>query len=200
MDGMGIADCPVERVPGAGACRARRSLARQRRLTAVHEAGHYVVAAHFGLTDLTAWIYRSDAALDDIERKAWLGHLRYPRDGMDRLSRVRRIAVAVAGWAAERAWERRHSEEADEWWSSALWDHDAMSPADWREAGCEPGHPTRAMFRAAERAVGLLDPAEGILWRPMLTVARALVRGEEAGSGMAHAVPRPRKKGIFPGV
>lgn len=190
MDFRDVVGCVAERLSGAGASRAHRSLAQDRRYAAVHEAGHYVVAAYFGVPDLSAWIYRSDASPDDIERKGWLGHFRYPRNAMARLSRRRRAAVALAGWAAERAWEGRHSEEPDEWWHSALWEHNVMSSADWCEAGCEPGQPTRPVFRAAELARGLLNPAGGVLWHPLLAATRILVRSGRASSDVADALPR----------
>jgi hypothetical protein len=58
------ADCHARRTEKAMKSRAdqRRIAARDRRGAAVHEAGHLVVAANFGLHPLSAWITPNESA------------------------------------------------------------------------------------------------------------------------------------------
>src|SRR5688572_4848564 len=90
----------------------RRICARDRRLAAVHEAGHLVIARHFRLITASARIFPTGAT-SDLE-KLWVGNFRYsarmlvgkrdPHVKQARPSVLR--AVAVAGKVAELCWQR----------------------------------------------------------------------------------------------
>ena len=75
--------------------------ARDRRLAAIHEAGHAVVARHMRVTAFNPEIWRNpDAGKNE---KTWLGNIRIERS--PRTSRAHMAMIAVAGAIAEHGWE-----------------------------------------------------------------------------------------------
>lgn len=148
--------------------------ARDRRLAAIHEAGHFVVGRHLGLRWSEAWIH--PLGEPTFFMKAWSGNHRCWERDRARLSTRRQHMIAVAGCVAERAWKtvRRPNEfcGCDE---EDLLDPDVMSDTDWAAAGHTPGEPTTRLF-SAYMATDKLFTDGGPLWLPLLAAARALIR------------------------
>ena len=142
----------------------KQVLARDRRLAAVHEAGHVVVAAHFGLPPARARIWRADAPMPD--GRAWIGRIRFR--GLDGLSSLERRMLGCAGAAAELCWQ--HEDIHPDHWIEA----DHMSEADWRLAGCALGEPDDICIEAIEELQHLLSE-DGPLWSDLLRQARQLI-------------------------
>jgi hypothetical protein len=40
----------------------------------MHQAGHWLVARHFGVRHTQAWIYPRQNVSDDVDEVTWLGH------------------------------------------------------------------------------------------------------------------------------
>ena len=157
-----------------------RTQARDRRLAAVHEAGHAVVAEHIGIEDVEAWI-APFGTQDSGTEKSWIGRCSWPRDWIEP---HRRRLLAVAGLAAEQVWSQipdGHPIGAD---TDALFDPDAMSRTDWCGTGCAPGEPDRGTDRALVKCVRLLATSLRGEW---LAEARRLI---EASRSPAPA-PKP---------
>jgi len=141
-----------------------RVVARDRRLAAVHEAGHVVVAAHFGLPPARARISRVVAPAPD--QRAWTGRVQCR--GLDVLSSLERRMLGCAGAAAELSWQRDDI-HPDHWIAA-----DHMSEADWRLAGCDPGEPDDLCVEAIAELQDLLAE-DGPLWSDLLRQARRLI-------------------------
>jgi hypothetical protein len=71
--------------------------ARDRRLSAIHEAGHAVIARHIGVHVEWAEISRNDP--EDERERAWIGRCRFYRPRP--VSRARRLMIGIAGAIAE---------------------------------------------------------------------------------------------------
>jgi hypothetical protein len=140
-----------------------RIIARDRRLAAVHEAGHVVVAARFGLHPDTAWIRR---AKSPAEQPAWIGRVQFVDVGV--LSALERRMLGCAGAMAELLWQGEDIHP--DYWIEA----DRMSEADWDLAGCEPGEPDDICIEAIEELEQLLSE-DGPLWSDLLRHARQLI-------------------------
>jgi len=147
-----------------GPVSATRVLARDRRLAAVHQAGHVVVAAHFGLKPARARIRRVDAPMPD--QRVWTGRIQF--SGLDILSPLERRTLGCAGVAAELVW-RREDLHPDHWIEAGH-----MSASDWRLSGCEPGEPDDLCIEAIEELQYLLSE-DGPLWSDLLRQARQLI-------------------------
>jgi hypothetical protein len=143
--------------------------ALDRRRSAVHEAGHFVVARHLGVRVCGAYISRvRDPSLDE---PSWTGRMSIERRAYVRSSRRRLCMVAVAGAVAEDVWFKGYTCPDD-----LLEFEGDLSLTDWALAGCVPGEPDRKMLRAAEEVADLLSREGGVLWQPLCLVARALLR------------------------
>jgi hypothetical protein len=171
-----------------------RISARERRLAAMHEAGHVVVAEHIrhdrqqqalathsagGKLDMrvfaakaTARIFRNTAVKDHRSEKSWLGQASCVSKF---LTPFERRMVACAGYAAELAWTGDEFDEA--YW----WDPEAMSATDWELAECEPGDPDDLCGSAIIELEKLLSRG-GPLWSELIVEARYLIEDERAES------------------
>ncbi len=148
-----------------------RIMAYDRRLAAIHEAGHALMGLHLGF-DVDAWIHprKTDRPLDE---KTWRGHVtirNMPEDTSD--PRIR--AIALAGMVAETLWKCGHDEDRIEpyGWEDLLLDEDSMSFSDWRLAGCEPGEPDDDLYELAAEVAGLFM---GDLWPVLTNLSRTLM-------------------------
>ena len=72
-----------------------RTEAWYRRETAIHEAGHFVIAKHLGI--------RSRARIYRHETYGWTGEV-VPETSTKRLSKHEKLMIAVAGFVATAMW------------------------------------------------------------------------------------------------
>jgi hypothetical protein len=96
----------------------KRLEARDRRLAAVHEAGHIVVACKLGISEIGATLTKC-ADSDPMERTWWSGEHRACLRGV---SKQKRTMYAVAGIVAEACWSGVTALDID-------WDDPARSAA-----------------------------------------------------------------------
>ena len=91
-------------------------IAAERRMMAIHEAGHLVVARYLGLKSGYARIRATGA--DDGYTKSYIGNCRFRSAELDRLSAKRLALIAVAGLVAEHRWQEATSSdyEAEYFW------------------------------------------------------------------------------------
>jgi hypothetical protein len=145
-----------------------RNLARDRYRSSMHEAGHMVVARHFGVS-VQAGVWPSFTENPENERlvigKCWFA------SGYDALTEVQRQIISVAGAVAERlAFDSNKDLGLD---SDDLIDlHERMSPKDCDAAGFPTRHGDLGFcvgdtfFEAVREAVGFLHgPLAGELRR-----------------------------------
>lgn len=153
-----------------------RIAAYDRRLSAIHEAGHAMMAVYLGYT-ADAWIHpnESDAPLAE---KTWVGHMTlYNKPPEDDHPHTRMIAVA--GMVAETLWKNGHDEEYAEpyGWEDYLLDENSMSPSDWRLSNCVPGDPDEDLCDFAAEAAKLFM---GGLWAELTDLSRVLMGDPES--------------------
>jgi hypothetical protein len=144
---------------------SRRIEARSRRLAAVHEAGHLVIAAHhLGIVPLDTRIWRdADGSWNGYtEREGW------PRPG----SRQRRL-IAVAGVVAEAAW--LGAEDATE--VKAI----LMNASDWEPLRLPGDLRGGAILLRTLHEVFQLLRRGGPLWPILVREARKLLIKARAG-------------------
>ena len=90
--------------------RLKRLEARDRRLAAIHEAGHHIIARHRGIHVIDSWIERAGDPTRDTS--AWGGRCRWRNPS--RVSKVTRCMIAVAGMVAEELWKGRKRSKSHE--------------------------------------------------------------------------------------
>jgi hypothetical protein len=128
---------------------ARKISARHRRVAAVHEAGHVVVARRFGLKIGSAWI----APNDGPEERTWVGRVEISTADAPEIACQ---MVGMAGSVAERLWQ---GESLGDYWLG-----DLMSDSDLRLAGCP---------------LSEADEADDMLWDAAIKVEKLFERGNE---------------------
>jgi hypothetical protein len=138
----------------------RKIGARDRRCAAVHEAGHAVVARHFGCEIVSAWIVPADNPGPD--EKTWIGRIQIMQAPADPLARR---MIGVAGEVAEYLWFGGSIED---------FYPDVMSKSDWRLSGCEPDEPDDLLIDAAAE-VGRLLSRETPHWQALIAEIRHLI-------------------------
>ena len=156
--------------------RPARVNAYDRRIAAIHEAGHVLMALHLGY-QADAWIHQHKTSRP-LEEKTWVGHM-VLHDRPEDLRHPDVRMIAVAGLVAEILWKTGHDEEyADQWgWECYLLDEDSMSPSDWRLAGCEPGDPDDNLFQTTAEVAKLFLTD---LWPDLVGISRTLMSDTEA--------------------
>jgi hypothetical protein len=174
------------RMSNTGVADLRRFEARDRRMAAIHEAGHVTMAGHVGLQVASASLERiPDATVSVLDNKIWIGKTRYmPPETIGRtLSYRKRAMFAVAGAVAERCWSAESFDEE-------LWyDPNSMSESDWAGCGCQPGDPTPKLFKVIQATFSLFDRQTGRLLPDLLLEARHLIentRGLRGTHFLAH--------------
>jgi hypothetical protein len=111
----------------------KRIEARDRRLAAIHEAAHHVIAVHRGMHEVESWIERvGDPTLSD---KAWVGHCRCRNPS--RASSQGDIMMGVAGMVAEDLWKAGNDPDRMDDIYDLLDDPSCMSESDWCTAGLD---------------------------------------------------------------
>jgi hypothetical protein len=158
--------------------------AYDRRLSAIHEAGHVIMAVYLGYT-ASAWIHTNETR-DPLAEKTWLGHATVP-DRPRACDHPHNRMIAVAGMVAERLWKNGHDEEYAEpyGWEDILWDEECMSFSDWWNADCEPGEPDGGLYDVVAEVAGLFM---GDLWSDLTDTARVLMTEPETGHTFRPAV------------
>ena len=152
--------------------------AKDRRGAGVHEAGHLVIGRHLGLRSGLAWIFPTRS--ETQEDKMWGGQFSFIGIELKKLSLRRQMMIGIAGFVAERSWERYTKPE--EWqldYAEALVEPDEMSKTDWALARHRPGDPTSKLVQACADVDALLLPG-GLLWSALLVETRRLM--QDAGA------------------
>jgi hypothetical protein len=147
----------------------KRIEARDRRLAAIHEAAHHIIAIHRGMHEVDSWIER--VGDPTRYRSAWGGHCRWrnPSPGSSR----RDAMIGVAGMVAENLWKAGNDPDRMDDIYDLLDDPNCMSESDWRNAGLEYGAAlTETQWREIEAVIDLL---RGPLWSELLRRARTLI-------------------------
>jgi hypothetical protein len=146
-----------------------KQAAWDRRMAAIHEAGHVVVARSLGIPVASSWIAPNDNHGDQWE-KSWTGRTQLG-PMQSKCSKRQGRLIGVAGAIAEQFW----SDDDDSFWDDDVWrDPEIMSESDWEMAGCRPGQPNKAFFTAIDHVAALLK-RDGLLWPSLLQTARALI-------------------------
>jgi hypothetical protein len=147
----------------------KRQEARDRRLAAIHEAGHHIIARHRGMHVIGSWIERAGDPTRGTS--AWGGRCRW--HNASRTSKVTRCMIGVAGMVAEALWKAGNDPCRMDSISDILDDPNCMSESDWRTAGIDPDSGwTTTQERAIERVTDLL---RGPLRVELLAQARKLI-------------------------
>lgn len=157
----------------------RRVEAIDRRIAAIHEAGHVVMGRHVGLSIVSAWLEKTPNPQDWHADKLWIGHTRFLKHRLSKKSPARLLKrtiskretamIAIAGAIAEQCWQRADLHEE-------LWhDADVMSPSDWSMCRCHPGEPDRKLLAVITEVFSLFDRKKGNLWPALLEEARQLI-------------------------
>jgi hypothetical protein len=97
----------------------RRIEARDRRMAAIHEAGHVTMARHVGLETFPASLERiPDASISVPYDKFWIGKTPYltPESIGRELSDTKLAMFGVAGAVAERCWDAESFEDDEDFW------------------------------------------------------------------------------------
>jgi hypothetical protein len=151
----------------------KRLSARDRRLAAVHEAGHLTMARHVGIYGASAWL-EEKRPTGDCE-KLWIGHTKYlsPSIFKKKISHRKFVMFAASGAIAECCW-RRESFDDDTWF-----DPDSMSSSDWVGCGCDPGEPSCKILNIIEDVFSLFNRDAGELWPAVAITARSLIKNSQ---------------------
>jgi hypothetical protein len=147
-----------------------RTAARDRRLAAIHEAGHVTVARWRGV-NASAYLFPTETS--DPFEKAWVGQARIGVKPKTTAQTVR--LIAAAGTVAEECWHYRNApgEFEDPWfWEEHFQDPNVMSATDWQMARTEPGDPDAKFMRAVETVHAAFTRE---LWPDVLRTARELI-------------------------
>jgi hypothetical protein len=138
--------------------------ARDRRLAAIHEAGHFTIGRHLGLLAVNARIEKTLSG--GPHEKLWIGTTK-----IQSTTPTKSRMVAVAGAIAEFCWNGETYEDTRDDWDNPL----TMSDTDWVLSGCKPGDPSRKLMHAIERVFELLHPTKDQLWPTLLRKARSII-------------------------
>ena len=138
------------------------------RHTAIHEAGHLIIARHLGISWALAAIWRPvGRSYCDGRTFLWSRPV---------VSRDHWVMCAVAGGAATQLWHHRRRPHAA---GDALpsFDGDQISDGDWRDIFNRTGTPAtkadaQCIIAIGNHTIGLLA---GRLWQDVLDAARELI-------------------------
>ncbi len=140
--------------------------ARDRRMSAIHEAGHAVVARHLGIRVSSVWIVPNEDDVGPKDQHTWTGRAQCELWSRKRRpSHIRQAMVGVAGAVAELVWEN------DDWADPT--EEGRMSETDWASTGYKPGDVLGKKFwDAVDRTHALLS---GELRGELYAQARELI-------------------------
>jgi hypothetical protein len=166
-----------------------RTQAQDRRMSAIHEAGHVVMARHlrravgFAFIAPTLGVEPEDQFLSTWHGKAGLA------DPFGTTASQRR-RIGVAGAVAELVWRERRDPDAfydlGNVAEETLSDPYSMSPSDWQIAGHDFGDDASdALWRDFQHVTKLFRRDGGKLWPDLLDEARRLiVASREPGAAL----------------
>jgi hypothetical protein len=161
-----------------------RLWARDRRMAAIHEAGHVVIAKMLRVPVGPAYVYLTTGRrLDPLCHKTWRGKTHC---GYQRAKKRQRLMIGVAGAVAELAW-RGEAIDEDFWFEPTM-----MSASDWRLVECKPGSPDRNCINVIATVAEVLERGASH-WPNLLTEARRLIINSrmisQANNGIVQARP-----------
>ena len=140
---------------------SKRTLARERRLAAVHQAGHVVIARRVGFKIASAWIMPNDGE-DAKDEGTWTGRVQIESVRADTFAcRM----VGVAGSVAEHLWL---GGGIDDYFP------DTLSEDDWLLTGCHPAQPDDPLMVAIGE-VGQLLARGGSGRQELIAESRRLI-------------------------
>jgi hypothetical protein len=142
-----------------------RIFAQDRRLAAIHEAGHVVIANMLSINVAFAYIYEPHNHADPQFQKTWAGRTYCNLKKAD--PRQRRM-IGVAGAVAELCWREEFVD--DDYWT----DPNMMSKSDWRLTRCRPGAPDERCVEAIYAVAEVLERGAS-LWGDLVRIARDLI-------------------------
>jgi hypothetical protein len=142
-----------------------RVFARDRRLAAIHEAGHVVIANMLSVDVALAYIYEPHNHADPQFQKTWTGRTYY---NLKKANPRQRRMIGVAGAVAELCCDGEFVD--DDYWT----DPNMMSESDWRLTLCRPGAPDEKCCEAIY-AVGAVLERGAPLWGDLVMKARDLI-------------------------
>lgn len=149
----------IEKATGRGvATGLNRIRARERRLAAVREAGHVIVARRAGLEVVSAWI------APEAGGRTWIGQIQF-RSMRWAEEHVRRM-VGVAGSVADHLWRGG--------WIEDYSPRGSMSESDWHLAGCVQDEAHDLLMDAA-RDVARILARGGSGWQALIAESRWLI-------------------------
>jgi hypothetical protein len=140
---------------------SKRIYARDRRIAAVHEAGHIVIARAVGIE---VWSARIGPNTREAVERTWIGQVGIPISDLEKVDDVSRRMVGVAGSLAAHLWCGGRIED---------FFPDAMSRNDWYYAGCDPNEPDALTDAIGE--VGRLLARDGPVWQELIAESRRLI-------------------------
>ena len=147
----------------------KRREARDRRLAAVHEAAHHVIARHRGMHEVDSWIER--VGDPTVHETSWAGHCRWrnPSPGASRCD----LMIGVAGMVGENLSRAGNDPDRMDDIYDVLDDPNCMSESDWHNAGLDYGAGfTETQQHEIESVIDLLC---GPLRSELLAQARKLI-------------------------
>ena len=139
---------------------------RDRRMAAVHEAGHVVIARSLGVVVIRTEIWSNYSHHASFEEKCWRGRTTYMNVPSDL---HHHLLISVAGAAAECCWDKEDVSA-----SEIFDDPEGMSESDWKGTGDAPGAPSVDCIKAFEETMELLR-RDGPLWNNLTREARRLI-------------------------
>jgi hypothetical protein len=147
-----------------------RSWARDRRMSAMHEAGHVVIARMLSIEVEYAYIYSVEADEESnlLYEKTWLGRTRPNWHDVLGADRLQRAMFGVAGAVAEHCWQGFIDDESL-WYEPAI-----MSESDWERTECVPGVPDENCLEAIYAVAAVLERG-GSHWDDLVSVSRNLI-------------------------
>jgi hypothetical protein len=151
----------------------RRIQARGRRMAAIHEAGHVIVAREHGAEAYAYIVRRVDG--DPRTDKVWAGQCRFRCSATGRHGQR---LISLAGFAAEMVWRGLDAEGFDIMMSDPV----AMSATDWQRAGVSDLtalSDVDDLARAYDDVLQILHDN----WPDVLVQARALIEDAKANDG-----------------
>jgi hypothetical protein len=149
-------------------CR-KRVFAKDRRMAAVDEAGHLVIARMLKLPVTGAWIGPTDSGAC-VFNKTWIGQAVLGPFITKKYTRRQRRMIGVAGVVAERCWRGEDPINDVDWYDLHI-----TSESDWEDIGCTQGEPNDACFNAINQVAVLFARGAGALWPSLIEVARSLI-------------------------